>query len=274
MERKAPISLVDLLSNWLERSFSRVKWGGFVSEKFFLRTGVNQGSVLAPILFAVFIDNILCLCNKSGFGHILVYADDIILLARSRHCLNELLSLVRAEVSRLNLEMNYDKCSSIRFGSNFDVHVEPLLAGTCNSIKWCDEICYLGVHLVAGRKLKFSVADAKRKFNKSCNAVLSKVLCTCNHVLTMHLLHIKCLPSLLYGVEAMDLTSAQLQSMDFVYIRFAMKVFRLFNRQSIMECLNFMHIELPSVLVARRRAKFLCKLRNAGNSFCKLVCVV
>ena len=53
------------------------------SDFFHLRTGVAQGSVLAPILFAIFVDDMLTKCNGTDLGTIIVYADDILIVTKS-----------------------------------------------------------------------------------------------------------------------------------------------------------------------------------------------
>jgi hypothetical protein len=68
------------------------------SDCFNLRTAVNQGSVLAPALFAVSIDCVIKKCNASGLGNIVVHADDILFIARSCSNLQKLHDNVQNEL--------------------------------------------------------------------------------------------------------------------------------------------------------------------------------
>ena len=77
-----------------------VRWGQSLSDSFSVSNGVRQGSVLSPVLFSVYLDELLEKLSKSGVGchwggafvGALCYADDIVLLApcasAMRHMLN------------------------------------------------------------------------------------------------------------------------------------------------------------------------------------------
>jgi len=52
---------------------------------------------------------------------------------------------------------------------------------------------------------------------------------------TLHLVKSKCLPILLYGLECYSLLKADLHSLDFVVMRFLMKLFRTANKDIIDE---------------------------------------
>jgi len=47
---------------------ARVSWAGVVSGYFPVDNGVRQGGVLSPVLFCVYIDNLLCRLSRSGVG--------------------------------------------------------------------------------------------------------------------------------------------------------------------------------------------------------------
>ena len=72
-----------------------VKLGGKKSSTFRITNGTRQGSVLSPILFSVYLDDLLISLRKLQLGcHIgewwfvaLGYADDLILLAPNRQVL-------------------------------------------------------------------------------------------------------------------------------------------------------------------------------------------
>ena len=66
----------------------RVLWAGLASDYFAVRNGVKQGGVISPILFCIYIDDLLKRLSLSdigcyicmGFVGALASADDIVLI--------------------------------------------------------------------------------------------------------------------------------------------------------------------------------------------------
>ena len=69
--RNFPRPVIELMSDWFERSYFNVKWFNCTSDSFTLRTGVNQGSVLAPFIFALLIDDSIVKCT---IGNVMIKA--------------------------------------------------------------------------------------------------------------------------------------------------------------------------------------------------------
>ena len=114
MKNHIPVSLLRLLEIWFESSSTCVKWGNCFSDFFKLTCGIRQSGVLSPHLFAVYIDSVIekiraseygCVINWAKVG-ILVYADDILLLAPSVHSLQNLLRICEVELQLLDMTIN------------------------------------------------------------------------------------------------------------------------------------------------------------------------
>ena len=76
-------------------------------------------------------------------------------------------------------------------------------------------------------------------------------------------------------MEALSLYKYQLRSLDFVINRFCMKLFRTTDIQVVAECQSYFGPDLPSVVLARRSAKFLDRYRASQYlSLFKFVCLL
>ena len=70
----------------------RLKWNEAISEPFHVKSGVQQGGILSPRLFILYINDLLIALRASGAGcyieelfvAAIMYADDLALLAPTR----------------------------------------------------------------------------------------------------------------------------------------------------------------------------------------------
>jgi len=64
---------------------------------------------------------------------------------------------------------------------------------------------------------------------------------------------------LIYGLETCSLIKSDLCSIDFVFNRFFMKLFRTNNIDILMICYSYFGVNLPSVILRNRAIKFVQK---------------
>ena len=87
LQRNLPPSVVRTLLSWYSDQRVTVSWDKTISTDFSISNGVRQGGVLSPILFTVYIDELLQQLKQLGVGcfwkhHFIgavCYADDIAL---------------------------------------------------------------------------------------------------------------------------------------------------------------------------------------------------
>src|SRR5580698_6921123 len=75
-----------------DSSTTAVKLKNCVSERYEVKVGVHQGSVLSPLLFIIVLEALTRKCRK-GLPYELLFVDDLILMAESMELLLELLSV-------------------------------------------------------------------------------------------------------------------------------------------------------------------------------------
>ena len=71
--------------------------------------GLPQGSALSPILFSLYINNILNKLNEKNEIHLQAYADDIIIQGKDLQKIQEYYSKAKEMVKELDLEINLEK---------------------------------------------------------------------------------------------------------------------------------------------------------------------
>ena len=95
---------------------------------------------------------------------------------------------------------------------------------------------------------------------------------TASEDVILQLIVSKCMPILLYGLEACQLRKADICSLDFTVNRVFMKLFRTGNIEVVRDCQVFFNFDLPSMLLRKRTNKFIGNYRNSGNDLCKFLC--
>lgn len=94
--------------------FCDVRWNGKFSTRFPVSNGVRQGAVSSPILFCVYVDQLIKELRLSDLGckiggHYLgvaVYADDIFLLSASRNGLQSMVNISQKFADKFNLKFS------------------------------------------------------------------------------------------------------------------------------------------------------------------------
>ena len=270
MNRFIPVDLLDTIEHWLSNSWSCIKWFNYFSSSFKISYGVRQGSVLSPILFAIYLDDLVDKRTNGRYWFIILYADDILILASSIGILQTLLHAIERELIWLDLTLNVDKSCCLRIGPRFDANCSSICTLDGHSLSWVNTLKYLGVYLMRFRHFKCSFAQAKRAYFRSLNAIFGKVGRFASEEVVLQLVSSKCLPVLMYGTEACGLGKSDVRSLDFVVFRFLMKLFKTNNMNLILEILSFFTFKLPSTLVTKRSKSFFDKYGSCDNFICKM----
>jgi len=108
--------LVKLIKMSLTETYSRVRMGKNVSDRFPIRNGLKQGDALSPMIFNFAFDYAIrrVQVNQDGLRlngthQLLAYADDVNILGGSIHILQENAETSVAATREIGLEVNADK---------------------------------------------------------------------------------------------------------------------------------------------------------------------
>ena len=92
-----------------------------VGKHLYRRSKQRQGSVLSPLLFAVYVDDLAKSCDSLCGVYLVLYADDILLVSSTVTELQNMLHNCERELDALDLVINVKKSCCIRIGQRSNV---------------------------------------------------------------------------------------------------------------------------------------------------------
>ena len=276
IDKQLPLCLLKIIANWFSISVTAVKWCDCYSRFISLLAGVRQGGVLSPVLFCVFIDNLVNIVKStnvgcyisSAFAGILLYADDIMLLAPTVTALQIMLVACELELKSIGMQINVQKSACMRFGYRYDSPCSSIISLSGNTLKWVTSFKYLGIVIVSGKRFRCLFDACKKKFFGSFNAIFGRVGRLASEDVILHLTRTKCLPVLLYAIEACPLLSRDIHSLEFVINRCLMKLFKTSSLTIVNECCDFFGFTPIRLTIETRTVKFLERYISSENIVC------
>ena len=157
----------------------RIKWGHYISNVVTVTNGVKQGSILSPILFTLYMDEMFLKLKKSGLGcHIgdthmgsLGYADDDILLSPTLFAMKKMLKICDDFGIKYNVMFNADKYQFLHFPINKSQTIQGISHNGVY-IKCVPYSKHLG-HIVGASNTTRVMDEAISSFNVSLNSILN-----------------------------------------------------------------------------------------------------
>lgn len=278
MDRKLPVNILHILEVWFSSSETCVRWGGQFSYFFKLSVGIRQGGVLSPLLFAVFIDGLVSRIKATGVGcylsnvcvSIYLYADDILLVSPTVSGLQALVNTCDSEFFDIDMRINAKKSICIRFGSRFSERCGNITSAQGGTLAWVETCRYLGVYFTSGRLFRCSFSEGKRSFFRAFNSIFGKVGRASEEVV-LSLIRAKCLPILLYGVEACPALARDKSSFNFSFTRLLMKLFCTGSPDVVKECQIYFKLLPLNFEIDLRTASFLAQFMLSDNEMCVIL---
>ena len=216
-KRKVPVIVRRLLLDMYTRQHIQATWNGSLSEAFTVENGVKQGGILSPILFCVYMDELLNRINNSGLGcHIghksysgLGYADDVTVLTPSVKALQMILHICEDFALEYNVLFNCKKTICMRVGSGGKPPDRSVTLNGSNLI-WNRKVKHLGNVVTCDLSDADDITFKKGVFISQVNKMNVK-FSSVHSTLKGQLLQTYCCS--FYGCQTWDLTGRSVRCM-------------------------------------------------------------
>ena len=170
-------NLHKVLSSYLADRYQYVSYGQISSSLLMLTCGVPQGSVLGPLLFIIFINDIQ---NASTLAKFILFADDlnVFLENTDRDVLYEQANAVLSDIyeyCKANLLIvNFEKCCFMEFSKNCVYNLpHPKIGVGVRFFKKVECCKFLGVHINKDLKWDDHIDHTIKQVSKSCGSLYS-----------------------------------------------------------------------------------------------------
>ena len=157
----------DLLKSYLENRTQYVYHDEKVTKMQTLLTGVPQGSVLGPLLFLIYINDLSEGIHSSKLA---LFADDTsVIKAGNRNdiSIEEDINSLTNWFTKNKLSVNLDKCEVVPFGSGKPLEITMM----SKKIPFNKSCRYLGVHIDSRLRFHEHINRVVKKLNKFCGLI-------------------------------------------------------------------------------------------------------
>ena len=237
LDKSLPVHLVLFFMTWYKDQQMNVGWEKSVSDGFYVSNGVRQGGVLSPILFTIYMDDLLDQLRQLGVGCFweshyagpLCYADDLVLLAPSPSALRLMLSSCQEFALERGLRFNATKTQLIRFSSVPSSSCSAEITFYGQQLPFIDTV----THLAVGHLLRYdlndneNINDKLRCMVRNANCLLASFPRVESPILS-RLFQSYCLS--LYGSSLWSLSSPFFRNIEVAFYKILCRIRYLPNR--------------------------------------------
>ena len=202
--------------------------GKYVADCSFMATMVKvmaQGCSLSPILFSVFINDLLIEVEKAGLGVQfnngksiggLLFADDFVGMSDSRENLQKLIDVVHKFCNRWRLKANVSKCAVVVFSKS---KVPGSWTWGEHTIPQASSYCYLGIDFTSDggwdTHVKRVISNGRKIVNKLHSIISNRnINLSARRLLLLSVLR----PSIEYGSEVWKCNKSQASALESILL--------------------------------------------------------
>ena len=223
---------------------------------------MRQGGVLSPAFYGIYVDDLVTILSEMGIGcylrdvflSILLYADDMALLAPSLKGLQKLLSATESYCNEWDIMLNAKKTKNMVFGKK---HELPQLVLDGKNIDWVDSWAYLGVTIQSYKRFNCDIDGKVKSFYRCANAIL-RIEGRSNELVMLQLLESQCVSILTYAIEVIHVADRdENRRLRVAYNSIFRKIFGYRDFESVTELQHALRRPTWEELVTKRNEKFM-----------------
>ena len=271
LSRNVPMVFIDLIIFWYSNLQCRARWGDSHSEWFSILAGVRQGGVLSPDFYCLYVDDLASILTRLNVGchvrdvfvSILLYADDMALLAPSLRGLQLLLNACEQYCRDWDISLNHKKTKNIAFGKGVSNLCPLFLDGS--KIEWVPTWKYLGVTVQSHRRFNCCINERLKAFYRSLNAIV-RIEGRSNELVMLQLLESHCIPILTYAIDVIHVADSDVRrKLRVAYNAVFRKIFNYKDNESVRELQMFLNRPTWEALVEKRIQSFQQKISSSST---------
>jgi hypothetical protein len=276
--RGVPPLEMRILLNQYERQQVRTTWQKQYTDYFNVHNGIRQGSIASPILFCVYLDNLLHSLQASGLGcwvgshyfGTLVYAEDVTLFCPTLTGLRRMLKICDRYGEHFQMQFNPTKSVCLVFTRKSNrTYPQLSLGGT--QLEWTRQTKHLGNIVADSLSERLDVDRKKSDLFGRVNTMLGNLHGVSDAVL-MKTFNSQCCH--LYGVQTWQLTSKAVSEMYTAYNRCVRRMLRLPYNTHTRFLQHFTGTPSCHDMVCQRFLKLFWTMIECGNEDVKYLAMM
>ena len=225
---------------------------------------------MSPIFYCLYVDELVEILAEMGIGchlravflSILLYADDMALVAPSLKGLQKLLIATEQYCSTWDIQLNAKMSKNMCFGKK---HTSSLLYLNGNAIEWVDLWPYLGVTLKSHTRFNCCINEKVKSFYRCANGIL-RIVGRSDETVMLQLMESHCVSILSYAINVIHVADRdEHRRLRVAYNSIFRKLFDYRPWESVTKLQRALNRPTWEELVERRRKNF--RDRISENEF-------